>query len=326
MFRTWIGAALVAGMVGFGGAAAQAAEAWDMPMAYPDGNFHTRLGREFAEKVKADTNGEVVITVHGGGSLFKGDEIKRAVQRGTAPIGERLISALSNEDPLFALDAVPFLATDYDQAWKLYQVSKPALTERLAKENLHFLYAIAWPPQGIYANKAIESAADMKGLKFRTYNATMARLAELLQMVPTQIEAAELSQALATGTVEAMITSGATGVDSQVWEQVKYFYDVQAWLPKNMVFVNKRAWDKLDPKAQEAITKAAAEIEAKGWKMSEELAQGYLKTLAEHGMTVSKPSAALASDMAAIGEKMTGEWEAGAGDAGKKIIAEYRAK
>lgn len=326
MFKTWIGAALVAGMVGFGGAAAQAAEAWDMPMAYPDGNFHTKLGRDFAEMVKTDTNGEVVITVHGGGSLFKGDEIKRAVQRGTAPIGERLISALSNEDPLFALDAIPFLATNYADARKLYAASKPALEARLEKENLHLLYAIAWPPQGIYANKTIDSAADMRGLKFRTYNATMARLAELLQMVPTQIEAAELSQALATGTVEAMITSGATGVDSQVWEQVKNFYDVQAWLPKNMVFVNKRAWDGLDAKTQEAITKAAAAIEDKGWAMSEELASGYLKTLAENGMTVAKPSAQLASDMTAIGDKMTAEWEAGAGDTGKAIIADYRAK
>ncbi|MEN2978782.1 TRAP transporter substrate-binding protein [Tistrella bauzanensis] len=326
MFKTWIGAALVAGMVGFGGAAAQAAEAWDMPMAYPDGNFHTKLGREFAEMVKTDTNGEVAITVHGGGSLFKGDEIKRAVQRGTAPIGERLISALSNEDPLFALDAIPFLATNYADARKLYAVSKPALEARLEKENLHLLYAIAWPPQGIYANKTIDSAADMRGLKFRTYNATMARLAELLQMVPTQIEAAELSQALATGTVEAMITSGATGVDSQVWEQVKNFYDVQAWLPKNMVFVNKRAWDGLDAKTQEAITKAAAAIEDKGWAMSEELASGYLKTLAENGMTVAKPSAQLAGDMTAIGDKMTAEWEAGAGDTGKAIIADYRAK
>lgn len=252
--------AFAASSVAFGAAA----ESWDMPMAYSDGNFHTQNGKLFAEAVGVCTGGSLEITVHGGGSLFKGNEIKRAVQRGNAPIGERLISALGNEDPIYAIDAIPFLATDYEQARKLYTASKPALEKLLADDNLHLLYAIPWPPQGIYVNRELNSIDDMKGLRFRTYNATLARLAELVGATPTQIEAAELSQALATGVVEAFMTSGATGVDSQVWEHVKYFYNAQAWLPKNMVFVNKRTWEALDDDTRAKIEAVAAEIEAEG--------------------------------------------------------------
>ena len=81
-----------------------AAEKWDMPMAYSATNFHSQNGVMFADAVRIATGGEVDITVHPGGSLFKGNDIKKAVQTGQAPIGERLLSAHQNESLLFGAD------------------------------------------------------------------------------------------------------------------------------------------------------------------------------------------------------------------------------
>lgn len=300
------------------------AENWDLPAAYPASNYHTEILESFADSVEENTGGEITITVHANGSLYKGDEIKRAVQTGQAQIGERLISALANEDPLFGLDAVPFLASDFDSARRLYEASKPALVDLLAEQNLHFLYAIPWPPQGLYTQEPVNSASDMEGVTFRAYNPATARLAELTGAVPTQIEAAEVTQAFATGTVESMISSGATGYDTKLWEQAEYFYDVQAWLPKNMVFVNADVWEGLTDDQRSAIEAAAAEAETTGWAKAEELAQWYKDQLAANGMTVEAPSEELKADLTAIGETMTEEWLASAGETGREIIDAYR--
>ena len=291
-----------------------------MPTAYAPGNFHSQTAIMFARAVDQATNGELEIVVHPGGSLFAGAEIKRAVQTGQAPIGERLMSALSNEDPLFGIDAIPFLATSYDDAWQLYQASKPAIEKRLEEQNLVFLYATPWPPQGLYANRPIEVVEDMNGMRFRAYNPATSRLAELMGATPTQVETAELSQALATGVANSLITSGATGVDRKVWEHLSHFYDLQAWLPKNMVFINKRAWERLDPSTQAVVRGAAAMAEAVGWSRSEELASQYLVTLAENGMTVEAPGDELATGVGEIGKTMAREWLAEAGASGRRVL------
>ncbi len=177
--------------------------------------------------VGTGTGGEIEITVHPAGSLFKGNEIKRAVQTGQAPIGERLLSAHENENPVFGIDSVPFLATTFDQSQALWDAAKPTFEKILDEQNLVLLYSTPWPPQGLYTKKPIESAEDLQGLKFRSYNTMTARIAELTGMVPVQIEAAELSQALATGVAESMFTSGATGYDQKVWENLSHFYSGQ---------------------------------------------------------------------------------------------------
>jgi TRAP-type C4-dicarboxylate transport system substrate-binding protein len=295
-----------------------------MPMAYSDSNFHTQNGKLFADAVTKATGGELTIVVHGGGSLFKGGEIKRAVQTGQAPIGERLMSALANENPMFGIDAVPFLATDFAAAKKLYTASRPTIEGILDKQGLKLLYAVPWPPQGLYANKELNSVADMKGLKFRAYNPATARLAELTGAVPTQIEAAELSQALATGVANSFISSGATGVDRKVWEHLSHFYNVQAWLPKNMVIVNKKAWGSISHKSQDAVLKAAADAEAAGWAMSAKLAGGYLKTLAKNGMKVQPANASFKAELEKIGATMTSEWQAKAGAEGASVVNAFQ--
>ena len=271
------------------------------------------------------SGGELEIVTHPGGSLFGGGEIYRAVRTGQAPIGERLISALGNENPLFEIDALPFLATSFDDAWKLYEASKPELEKALDHDGLKLLYTVPWPPQGLYNKNPVNSAADMKGVKFRAYNAATSRLAELMGAVPTKIEAAELSQAFATGVADSMISSGSTGYDRKIWEHVKYWYDVQAWLPKNMVVVNKAAWEGLDPKLQKIVLDAAAAAEKRGWAKARELSDWYKDQLAANGMVVEPPSDKLKADFKQIGDTMTKEWLDRAGAEGKAVIDAYKA-
>jgi TRAP-type C4-dicarboxylate transport system substrate-binding protein len=304
------------------GAAAQTK--WDMPTPYAATNFHTENVVQFAADVDKATGGKLKITVHSNASLFKANEIKRAVQGGQAQIGEILLSGYSNEDPIFGADSVPFLATSYAEADKLWKVSRKAVEDRFAKQGMMVLYAVPWPPQGIYSTKPINSVADMKGLKMRTYNPATSRIAELAGAQPVTIQAAELAQAMATGAVNANITSGATGYDTKAWEVVKNYYDTQAWLPKNVIFVNKKAFDALDKATQDALVKAAAAAETRGWKISEEKTGFYTGELKKNGMNVAPPSAQLKADFQKIGATMTEEWLKTAGADGKAIVDAFR--
>lgn len=296
---------------------------WDLPAAYPATNYHSVNLQKFADAVKAASGGKLEIVVHPGASLFKAPEIKRAVQTGQAPIGEILVSNFENEDPIYGIDVVPFLATSFADAKKLWMAQKPALEKKAAAQGMMVLFAVPWPPQGLYAKKEINSLADMKGLKFRAYNRGTSRIAELTGAQPITIQAAELSQALATGKVDSFISSGATGVDSKVWEQLTHFYDTQAWLPKDAVLVNKAAFDKLDDATKKVVLAEAAKAEAAGWAEAEKLSQGFLQTLAKNGMKVQPPSPKLGAEYKELGKKLTAEWLEKAGPDGKAVIDTY---
>jgi TRAP-type C4-dicarboxylate transport system substrate-binding protein len=317
---------VLAGVVLAGGLASGAAAQtkWDMPVPYPDGNFHTKNDTQFAQDVEKATNGALKIQVHSAGSLIKHPEIKRAVRQGTAPIGEILESLASNEAPVYGLDSLPFLATGYDAAKKLYAAQKPYLEKQLASEGLILLYSVPWPPQGLYAKKEIKSVADLKGLKFRTYNATIGRIAALAGAIPTQIEVPDLPTAFATGRVDVMITSASTGVDTKAQDYLTHYIDTQAWLPRNIVFVNKAAFDKLNPAEQKAIKEAATKAEERGWKLSQEEMAIKTKALKDAGIKVLPPSPELKAGLSKIGEQIAAEWEKQAGADGKAMLAAYR--
>jgi TRAP-type C4-dicarboxylate transport system substrate-binding protein len=314
------GSALAAALV----ASPVAAQTWDMPVPYGDTNFHTLNGIEFAKDVEARTGGKISITVHPSGSLFKHPEIKNAVRSGQVPLGEILLSRLSNENPMFELDSVPFLATSYDEARKLWEVSKPKVEEILDKEGLMVLYAVPWPPQGLYADREIPDAEALKGLKFRAYNVATERMAQLLDMVPAQVEVADLAQAFATGRVDSMITSPSTGYNSKAWDYLSHYYDVRGWMPKNAVLMNKRAFRSLDEATQTAILEAAAAAEERGWAASVVETEEKTKGLADNGIVVAEPSDALRTALMEVGATMTEEWLANAGDDGKAVVEAFR--
>jgi TRAP-type C4-dicarboxylate transport system substrate-binding protein len=314
-------ATLVSGLV-FSAASAQTK--WDLPTAYPASNFHTENIAQFAADVDKATGGKLKIQVHANASLFKAPEIKRAVQGGQAQIGEILWVNYENEDALFGIDGVPFLATSYGEALKLWRASRKTLEARLAKQGLRVLFSVPWPPQGIYSKRPLNSAADMKGLKWRAYSPSTARIAELVGAQPITIQAAEVTQALATGAIDSMMTSGATGYDTKVYETVKNFYDTQAWLPKNVVIVSQKAFDALDKSTQAAMLKAAAAAETRGWKTSEEKTNWYLDQLRKNGMNVAAPSPTLKADMRKVGETLLADWLKKAGAEGKTVVDAYR--
>ncbi len=304
---------------------AMSAEKWDFALAYGAGNFHSANATEFAKNVTEKSGGKLTIVTHPGGSLYKGGEIFRAVRTGQAQIGERFMSALGKEDPLLEVDSQPFLATSYDDAMKLYQASKQEIVKGLDEKGLVFLYAVPWPAQGLYSKKEINSIADLKGLKFRAYNSATIRIAELTGMAPTKIEAAEISQAFSTGAVESMITSPTTGKNSKIWENgVEYFYDIAAWFPKNMVIVNKDAWNKLDSATQKLIMSEAAIAEKKGWELSKKGNVADKKALADAGMKVGKVNSALEKHFQKVGATMADEWKAKAGSRGASVLAAYK--
>jgi len=301
-------------------AAAQAQVKWDLPAAYPASNFHSVTLTEFAADVDKATGGKLKITVHAGASLFKANEIKRAVQGGQAQIGEVLLANLANEWPIYAADGLPFLADSYDEAMKLYRAQKPLMEKKLAEQGMMLLYSVPWPPQGIYAKKPVNTAADLKGVKWRAYSPATARIAELVGAQPVTVQAAEVSQALATGVIESYMSSGSTGVDSKTYEHLKFWYDTQAWLPKNAVLVNKAAFDALDAPTKAALLKAAADAEVRGLAASKRTNGESLEKLKAGGMQILPPSATLKSDMKKVGDVMLKEWLDKAGPEGKQLI------
>ena len=310
----------VVGLVAASLSSAQAQTKWDLPAGYAASNFHTENLTQFAADVDKASSGKLKITVHANASLFKATEIKRAVQGGQAQIGEILLANFSNEWPIYAADGLPFLADSYDEAAKLYKVQKPLLEKKLAEQGMLLLYSVAWPPQGIYAKKPINSAADLKGVKWRAYSPSTSRIAELVGAQPVTVQAAELSQAMATGVIESYMSSGSTGLDTKTFEHLKYFVDTQAWLPKNAVLVNKAAFDALDKPTQAALLKAGADAETRGWAVSKVKNGEYLDLLKKNGMTILPPSTQLKADMKKVGDTMLKEWLEKAGPEGKTLV------
>jgi len=299
------------------------AASWDMPTPYPEQNFHTVNIIKFTEDIAEATGGELKINVHSAGSLFKHPEINKAVRGGQVPIGEFFIGLLANQNPIFGADTLPFLATDYENASKLWAAQKPFIEKLLDKQGLKVLFSVPWPGQSLYTKKPISKVSDLKGLKFRTYNATLEKFAKAAGSAPTQVEVPDIPQAFSTGRVEAMITSPSTGVNTKAWDFVTHYTDIQAWIPKNIVVVNKRAFAKLDKSVQESVLAAAAKAEERGWEMSRAEATQMVQTLKDNGMIVSEPSKELMSGLREIGEKMLDEWKTQAGEDGKLLIKAF---
>ena len=297
---------------------------WHLPTAYPADNFHTENLAAFAKDLAEATGGKLAITVYPNASLFPATAIKSAVRIGQAQIGEVLISLHDQEDPLFGVDVVPFLAASYAEARRLWVASKPAIERRFAAQGLMVLFAVPWPPQGIFAKKEIINIDDMKGLSWRVYNAGTERIAQIVGAFPVTIQAADLPRALATGLINAFMTSSATGVDTKAWESMSYFYDTQAWIPKNVTFVNKAAFDQLEKPVQTALLGGAAAAEARGWWRSQDKTKWYTDQLAANGLKVLPPSSDLKRGLQQIGERLTGEWLKTVGKDGQAIVDAYK--
>ena len=300
------------------------ADKWDMPTPYGDSTFHTQNISQFADDVRAATNGDLDITVHSAGSLFPHSEIKNAIRSRQVPIGEFFLSRLSNEDAAYGIDSQPFVATSYEDAAKLWAAQKPVITELLAEQGLMPLFSVPWPAQGLYTKSEIKTVDQLTGLRFRAYNAALEEFATLAGAAPVQIEAADIAQAFSTNQVQAMITSPSTGANSSAWDFLSHFSPINAWVPKNIVVVNKRVFDKLSAETQAAVIDAAAKAETRGWEMSAAEATTKTAVMAENGIVIYEPSDALKSGLEGIGATMLETWNAKASDAAKSVISTYQ--
>ncbi|HZS68905.1 MAG TPA: TRAP transporter substrate-binding protein [Burkholderiales bacterium] len=316
---------MLAGALAFAfGCCAQAQTKWDMPTPYADGEFHTRNVRTFVEDVQKASGGKLAIQVHSNGSLIKHPDILRAVSTGQVNIAEFLLSQFGNEDPIFEADNIPFVAAGFDPAWRFYHAQKPVLEKHLAQRGLTLLYSVAWPGQGIYTKEPLKTVADLKGTKFRTYSPMTARLAELLGASPTVVQVPDVPQMFATGAIQAMITSSATGTSTKAWEFVKNYYNTSAFHPKNAVVVNTRSLSRLAKDEQQVLRTAAAAAEKRGWDMAKEREKEANDTLAKNGMTIHEPDAGMKAAYAKVGDQILAEWLKKAGPEGEQLIKAYR--
>ncbi|PMN90774.1 TRAP transporter substrate-binding protein [Enterovibrio norvegicus] len=299
---------------------------WHMPTPYGDANLPTKIAYDFAEQIKESTGGEVDITVHSGASLMKHPEIPRAVRTGQVQLGEVFIGIMGNTHPIFKHDNIPFLATDYNQAQKLWEAAKPEIEKQLSKEGMILLYTVPWPAQSLYTKKPVNALADIKGTKMRAYSPSTSRLADLMNTTPTTVQVPDIPQAFSTGIIDAMITSPSTGANGQAWDYLSHYNEIKAWIPKNFVVVNKRAFKRLDKDDQKAILDAAAKAETRGWNEVTAQEAKDTKTLADNGIVVSQPSEQLLGELQAIGQTMTNEWEQENPAALTPVLSAYSAK
>lgn len=304
-------------------AAAQAAE-WTMATPYGDASFHTQNNKQFADDVAEATDGELTITVHSGGSLVSHGEIKPSVRRGTIDAGEIFLSVLSNEDPIFEVDTLPGVAGSYDDAYALWEATKPMITELFAEEGLMPLYAVAWPAQGIYTAEPLTDPEQFEGLRVRAPNINTQRFIENLGGSPTETEESDIPTAFSTGRVDAMITSSSTGNAMAAWDYVSHYTDANLWLPKNIVFISQRSFDGLDDATQEALMEAAERAETRGWEMSREDNQASLAALQENGITVSEPNEAISQALQEAGDELFEDWQSRADDDAEQALQTYR--
>ncbi len=303
---------------------AQAAVEINMATAYAADNFQTQNIQQFADEVKNVTNGAVVFKVYPAGTLLKTPvDIYNGVRNGKAQAGEAIMTSLSKEHPIYAIDSLPFIVSNYTEARKMWDASRPTVEKVLDSHGLKLLYAVPWPAQNLYANREIKAMADMKGLTMRAYSPATVRIAELVGAKPVTIQVVDLGKAIAEDKLDLMLTSSWTGVDVKAWSKMRHYYKVVSWIPKNMVFIDKKIFNGLDAKTRQNIVDAANVAEARGWKASKESDQFYESQLILNKMNVSTMDYNIRSTLDRIGETLAREWLKKAGPDEMYVLLKY---
>lgn len=319
-------AAALAALTGPIAGPASAATEWVMASGYPDSNFFTKNIKMFIDEVEKSSNGELKITLHSNDTLIKLDNIKRAVQAGQVQAGEIRLGVYGNEDPMYILSGVPFVASNYDEAWKLKESQLPYFDKLFAKNGMRILYYGPWPGQGFYTKTPVKTVDDFKGKKLRIYSTATQQMGEMLGFQATILPFAEVPQAFSTGLIEALFTSPQTGIDVQAWDNTKYFTMAGALYSKNAVIVNERAWRQLPGPVQEAVTKAATAAEKRAWEMSAATTDEQMKILASNGMEVQNAPESIIAKMKDVGKTMVEDWKKSANPEAVAVLDDYMSK
>lgn len=295
----------------------------DLATAYPADNFHTRNIQQFADDVRTASEGRVNIRVQAGGRLLKPTEIFSGVRNGKAEAGEVIMSSLQKEELLFGIDSLPFIVSGYEDARRMWNAARPAVEQAMGRRDLMVLYAVPWPPQNLYAAEQVDTIRDFSGRAMRVYNPITERIAELVGARTVSVQAVDLAKAIGAKRVELMLTSSGTGVDTKAWRAMNYYYKVNAWLPKNMVFLRKDAFGRMTAADRKVVLDAAKVAEARGWQMSQESDLSQEKQLAANRMKLSGMDFMIRSYLDRIGETVAREWLKNAGNTELQVLLKY---
>jgi TRAP-type transport system periplasmic protein len=315
---------LFAALAVAGAAHAQGAPVqWKLATGYRIESFHTQNLLQFAQDINQATAGRLNVEVHPNNSLFKLAEIAPAVREGRVQAGETILSSLVKDIPIAGADSVPFVVGSYADAQRLWRLQRPLMEREFSRRGLKLLYSVPWPPQGLFSSKPVRNSSDFAGTRMRTYNQTTVRIAELLRATPVDVAMVEVNKALEQGRMDNMITSAVTGVENQVWGPIKHYYEINAWFPKNVVFVNLKAFNALQAADRAAVLDAAVRAHARGWARSEATMRESTEQLRAHGIKVERASPDFEAEIKRLGEKFSREWVRSVGNDANHIFVPY---
>ncbi|VFR29460.1 TRAP transporter solute receptor, unknown substrate 5 [plant metagenome] len=294
-----------------------------MATGYPESSFFTQNIRQFISEVEKESGGRLKIDLRPNDTLIKHDAIKRSVQTGQIQAGEVRLGVYGNEDPMYVLDGLPNIAGNYEEAWQLMQAQSPYFEKILGRHNLRAITYVAWPGQGFYTKTPVASPADFKGKRLRIYSQPTLKMGQMLGFQATILPFAEVPQAFATGLIDSLFTSAQTGIDTQAWDNVKYFMYTGTLHNKNMVIVNDRAFKRLDDDLQKIVLAAGERASRRGFDMSRKAGDETIATLRANGMEVSEAPDSIQKQLGEVGETMMAEWRKTANPEQQKVLDDY---
>jgi len=282
-------------MAGFPAIArAQAPTRWDISIPWGPTEFHTINAQRFAREVGTATNGSVQMTVHPGGSLgVRANESVRAIGDGVVPMAEYTAFQNVGDLPLLGVESIPFLIGSYDELQTMHSIIRPLWERELERRNQLVLYIVPWPMQLFYFKRPIAAASDLRGIRMRTYDRVTADMVTRLGMVPQQLTNPDVVPALASGRVDAVMTSATTAVAQRYWEFLKHAYITNHLWASNLMVVNLDAWRRVPAATRTAIQDLAKRLEPEFWNVSKGEHTTRSAELQRNGMTVESPPDAL---------------------------------
>ncbi|MEK8029371.1 TRAP transporter substrate-binding protein [Ideonella sp. DXS29W] len=321
--RAWLRASIATVAAGLPAWAGATASPWRCATGYRADSFHGRNLAQCLEEWSAASQQAPKVELHPNNSLVNLAAIAGHVKARQIEMGETIMSTLINDMPVAGADSVPFVVRSYADARRLWRWQRPLVEQAFASMGITVLYAVPWPPQGLYTMRPLGSLAELRGSRMRSYNRSTARIAELLGCTAVEVPMSEVGQALADGRIDCMITSAVTGVENQAWKHLRHYHEINAWFPKNIVIANAKALAELDASARRGLLGAASAAEARGWAASESVAAESVAELKRQGMKVEPLPTNAMGEMRRLGERCSVEWIREVGPEANQIFVPY---
>ncbi|MGS1109416.1 TRAP transporter substrate-binding protein [Achromobacter anxifer] len=301
---------------------AYAATTLTMATEYPATSMPGQGVSTFAELVRAKTAGNVVIDASYDASKgIKSADMIDAVQARKVDAGDAFAGALATKYPLFGVSSLPFLADSLSKARNLNKAARPAYEKLLAAHGQKLLYTTPWPASGIWSKQKLDSVAALKKLSIRTYDATSQDVMQKAGARAQNISFADAMPLIASGEVNAVLSSGDGGAGRKLWEHLPNFAEINYAMPISVATMNLQAYQALDARTRRAIDQAAAQTETEQWKRIDGRLQQNYANMRKNGVAINTsvplPVRRALKDAAADSVK---NWKAAAGPEAAAIL------